>query len=104
MTYHTILVRDTAPECLDFASREELQTYLSTLPKDGYIFVFRGDRLHVTQGQFRFLVEDDKPLPLFPPPEPGPIAEDGCLEPTPEEMDDQVDPEYARLTRELMRE
>jgi hypothetical protein len=98
MNYHVVLVTDLGPEYHDFPNREELQSFLTDLPGEGYAYLFKGQRLQLTQGPFRFLLEDgQEPLPLFAPPVPGPVVSDGCLEPPP----DEPDPDYVRATQAL---
>jgi hypothetical protein len=84
--YYVVTVSLDVAKVECFAEREALITYLRrllTLAEESgrlQVFVFHGKRLATTVPPFPYLLEDEQqPVPLFLPPKPGPVSEQGDL-------------------------
>ena len=83
--YFLVIVAEGEPAALSqYASRDELVAFLRDdfHPEAGarvQVFIFQGDRLYVTRGGPKFLLQDGgPPTPLFHPPAPtAPPSESG---------------------------
>jgi hypothetical protein len=66
MSYHAVFVPDGSPPvCREFSSRDELLTYLGGLPDEyAFCYVFNGDRLAISPGAPRILVEGEEVIPV----------------------------------------
>lgn len=95
MAYHVVHIPEgNPPVCFTFASKEEIAIWFNNLDNlSCHVFVFKGDRLLLTGGTFRYLMENDNAFPLFKQPFPGAISAESSLE---ELLN--LDPTYAELT------
>mgnify|MGYP003337884067 CR=1 FL=1 len=95
MSYHIVYVPENeTPQHFKFDSKEHVQAWFMSLQNlDCHVFVFKGDRLMITHGVFRYLMENDDAVPLFKLPSPGSPSYESCL-------DDlkNLDPDYSNLT------
>ena len=77
MKYYALHLEDGVPPAvLEFESSDKLVSwYKDNDPSSGHLLIFKGERLFMTAGPFRYLVEDTNQfIPLFNSPSPGPIS------------------------------
>lgn len=83
--YYLVIVAEGEPAFLtEYATKEDLVVFLRDHfhPETGarvQVFIFQGDRLHITRGGSKYLVQgSEPPIPLFHPPQPsGNVVESG---------------------------
>ena len=100
LKFHACVVDESGePRLHSFQTLQGLGDFVRGLPTQARGFLFHGSRLHVTAGEFRFLVFGDEKLPLFTPPKLGKLDQSAGLgrvgQVSPE------DPLYTELVGEL---
>lgn len=95
MIYHVLHIVENSPPChKEFGNITELQAWFFSLKdKSGFLYVFKGDRLLLTSGSHRYIVEGNTNHPLFEAPTVGPASQEASLDSL-----SGLDPYYEELT------